>query len=219
MDRDPMHAGDESSSSARRDPLAPLLAAIASPDAAMAARARDDLIALAAERMRALAHRMLARSARVRRWEETDDVVQGALLRLHRALAAVAPSDAQHFLRLSALQVRRELIDLSRRHGHAGSMAANHDTNAGADTSARQHVDLAADTGTGTEKLAEWTRFHEVVESLPGDQRELFEMVWYLGLSQDDIAAALDCSSRTVRRRWEETKRRFINAFAGGLPE
>lgn len=219
MDRDQMHAGDESSSSARRDPLGPLLAAIASPDAATAARARDDLIALAAERMRALARRMLARSARVRRWEETDDVVQGALLRLHRALAAVAPSDAQHFLRLAALQVRRELIDLSRRHGHAGSMAANHDTNAGADTSARHHVDIAADNGTGTEKLAEWTRFHELVESLPDDQRELFEMVWYLGLSQDDIAAALDCSPRTVRRRWEETKRRFTNAFAGGLPE
>ena len=218
-----MHPGneidDDSSGAAHRDPLGSLLAAVASPDPATAARAREELVTLAADRMRALAHRMLAGSARVRRWEETDDVVQGALLRLHRALGAVAPNDAQHFLRLAALQVRRELIDLTRRHGHAGSMAANHDTNAAGDVSARQHVEVAADQGTASEQLAEWTRFHELVESLPDDERELFEMVWYLGLSQDEIAAALDCSPRTVRRRWEETKRRFTNAFAGGLPE
>jgi len=218
-----MHPGneidDDSGGATRRDPLGPLLAAVASPDPATAEQAREELVALAADRMRALAHRMLAGSARVRRWEETDDVVQGALLRLHRALGAVTPNDAQHFLRLAALQVRRELIDLTRRHGHAGSMAANHDTNAVGDASARQHVDVAADQGTASEQLAEWTRFHELVESLPDDERGLFEMVWYLGLSQDEIAAALDCSPRTVRRRWEETKRRFTNAFAGSLPE
>ena len=208
-------SGDET----RHKSLSPLLAAVTSADTATAARAREELVTLAADRMRALAHRMLAGSARVRRWEETDDVVQGALLRLHRALGAFTPNDAQHFLRLAALQVRRELIDLTRRHGHAGSMAANHDTNAAGDASARQHVDVAADQGTASEQLAEWTRFHELVESLPDDERELFEMVWYLGLSQDEIAAALDCSARTVRRRWEETKRCFTNAFAGGLPE
>jgi len=199
--------------------LSPLLAAVASADTATAAQAREELVALAADRMRALAHRMLAGTARVRRWEETDDVVQGAMLRLHRALGAVTPNDAQHFLRLAALQVRRELIDLTRRHGHAGSMAANHDTNAAGDASARQHVDVATDQGTASEQLAEWTRFHELVESLPDDERELFEMVWYLGLSQDEIAAALDCSPRTVRRRWDETKRRFTNAFADGFAE
>lgn len=218
-----MHAGheieDDSAGAAQRDPLGPLLAAVASPDPATAARARDELIGLSAGRMRSLAHRMLAGSARVRRWEQTDDVVQGALLRLHRALGAVAPNDAQHFLRLAALQVRRELIDLTRRHGHAGSMAANHDTNVADDASARQYVEVAADQGTASEQLTEWTRFRELVESLPDDERELFEMVWYLGLSQDEIAAALDCSPRTVRRRWEETKHRFTNAFAGGLPE
>jgi RNA polymerase sigma-70 factor (ECF subfamily) len=218
-----MHPGneidDDSGGAAHRDSLVPLLAAVASPDPATAARAREELVALAADRMRALAHRMLAGFARVRRWEETDDVVQGALLRLHRALGAVTPNDAQHFLRLAALQVRRELIDLTRRHGHAGSMAANHDTNAAGDASARQHVEVAAHRGTASEELAEWTRFHQLVESLPDDERELFEMVWYLGLSQDEIAAALDCSPRTVRRRWEETKRHFTNAFAGGLPE
>ena len=218
-----MHPGneidDDSGGAAHRDPLGPLLDAVASPDPATAARAREELVALAADRMRALAHRMLAGTARVRRWEETDDVVQGAMLRLHRALGAVALNDAQHFLRLSALQVRRELIDLTRRHGHAASMAANHDTNAVPDIPARQYVDAAADQGTASEELAEWTRFHQLVESLPDDEQELFEMVWYLGLSQDEIAAALDCSPRTVRRRWEETKRRFTNAFAGGLPE
>ena len=211
-------AADGSGDRLHRDPIGPLLKALSIRDSAAAAR--ETLIALAAERMRSLARRMLAGSARVRRWEETDDVVQGALLRLHRALGAVIPNDARHFLRLAALQVRRELIDLTRRHGHAESMAANHDTNSLPDTPSRQRIDDAADGAADMSgRLAEWTRFHDLIEALPDDQRELFEMVWYLGLSQDQIATVLACSPRTVRRRWEETKHLFTDTFAGGLPE
>lgn len=216
---DPMNNADANSRSRDRDQIGPLLAALSGADQDAGARARALLVSLAVGRMQALAHRMLAGSAQVRRWEETDDIVQGALLRLHRALGAVTPNDTQHFLRLAALQVRRELIDLTRRHGHAESMAANHDTNA-SPFGGGQRVEAAIAQEAGADdRLAEWTRFHDVVETLSDEQRELFGMVWYLGMSQDEIAAALDCSTRTVRRRWEETKRRFTHAFTGGLPE
>lgn len=196
------------------------LADLAGAEPCAAAAARADLVTVATDRMRALAHRMLAGSARVRRWEETDDVVQGAMLRLHRALGSVVPNDTQHFLRLAALQVRRELLDLARRHGCADSFAANHETNSLPGGNGGQQVDWAEDHASEpVDHLADWARFHELAEDLPDDQRELFDMVWYIGLSQDEIANLLGCSTRTVRRRWEETKRRFSDVFRGSPPK
>lgn len=180
--------------------------------------ARGALVELAAERMRALAQRMLAGAPQARRWMETDDVVQNAMIRLYRALGGVIPNDPQHFARLAALQVRRELIDVTRRLRSPESFAANHDTNV--ITDGRLWVDgSAADDSDAPARLAEWTRFHETVEALTEDDRNLFGMVWYLGMTQDEIAALLGCSSRTVRRRWDEAKRAFTSAFQAEPPE
>ena len=54
--------------------------------------ARDSLIALAQARFVALARAMLRRYPHVRRWEQTDDLLQAALMRLHRSLARCAIS-------------------------------------------------------------------------------------------------------------------------------
>src|SRR6516164_5702899 len=50
------------------------------------AGARDGLIGVACERLRRLTRRMLGDFPGVRRWEETDDVLSEAVLRLCRAL-------------------------------------------------------------------------------------------------------------------------------------
>ena len=106
------HDGPNDDTSAIGIHLETLVAGAGTP-AAEAARAA--LVSIAAERMQALARRMLGGSPQVRRWTETDDVVQNAMVRLYRALGGVIPNDPQHFVRLAALQVRRELIDLTRR--------------------------------------------------------------------------------------------------------
>jgi RNA polymerase sigma factor (sigma-70 family) len=182
-----------------------------------AEEARAALIELAAERMRGLAKRMLAQSPRVRRWIETDDVVQNAMLRLYRALGGMTPNDPQHFVRLAALQVRRELIDLTRRLGNPQSFAANHDTNT-VDGTKHRILDAVSPECDEPDRLAEWTRFHETVDSMPEADREVFTLVWYLGLSQDEIAEVLGCSPRTVRRRWIAAKDVFTTAFRGKPP-
>ena len=46
--------------------------------------ARDELIAVAADRLRLLTHQMLRKLPDVHRWEQTDDVMQKAVLRLCR---------------------------------------------------------------------------------------------------------------------------------------
>lgn len=204
---------DDSSASDRYGPLLPLLA---SPDAGQRKRARDDLVGLVEGRMRTMAHRMLRGFAGVRRWDETDDIVQGAALRLHRALADVVPASPAGFLGLVAVQVRRELLDLARRYAGPESFASHHDTNVIAhDGQASEHTTLAPAPAADLDR---WTRFHELASSLPPEEQDVFHLVWYIGASQAEIAALLDCSERTVRRRWDLAKQRFKAALEDGPP-
>lgn len=179
--------------------------------------ARDELIAIAMERMSAVAHRMLRGFPQVRRWEDTDDVVQNAALRMHRALSAVDPVDGTHFLGLAILQIRWELRDLARKYACPSSFAANRETNVlQIDGDCVFKVELAADRGAlEADRAAAWTRFHEYAAALPDEEREVFDLVWYLGARQDEICRLLGASPRTVRRRWASAKRRLASQLGG----
>lgn len=182
--------------------------------------AREDLIAIACDRMRSIAHRMLRTFPKVRRWDQTDDVVQNAALRLYRALGEVVPADTRGFMGLAAVQVRRELLDLAKKHSGPESYAANHETNyERIDEKARAKIDDAPDYGETPERIARWTQLHETASFLPDDERELFHLVWYLGLKQEEAASVLGCSVRTVKRRWENAKQLLAAAMQGGIPE
>ena len=77
---------------------------------------RDELLRRVEARLRRLAHGLLRGFPSVSRWEGTDDVVQGAALRLLRALDHVTPENPRRFFGLAAQMIRRELIDLARHH-------------------------------------------------------------------------------------------------------
>ena len=140
--------------------------------------ARQHLMRIACQRMQSMAHRMLRGFPQVRRWDDTDDVVQGAALRMNKALADVTPVDAQHFISLAALQIRRELLDLARKHAGPESYAKNHQTNSlrvnGEDVF---KIMLAAHDEQAVDREVSWTKFHEAAASLPDDEREIFNMV------------------------------------------
>lgn len=204
-----------------RTPLEPLIAALTAEDSAAREAARAGLLTASMEHLRQVARRMLGRFPQVRRWDETEDIVQNAAIRLHRALATVIPYDARHWMALVATQVRRELLDLARRHNSPTSQARQHETNV-------VHVDgrdidkvssAEAPGGKCIDSLAAWTRLHDIAAGLPDEERELFNLMWYVGATQDEIAALWDCSPRTVRRRWEETKRRVLERFHGEPPQ
>lgn len=181
--------------------------------------ARDTLIAIAYDRLQALAHRMLRGFPVVRRWGDTDDVVQDAAMRLVRSLGEVTPQSPREFIGLAALQIRRTLLDLGKKHAGPESYAANHGTNVvGTADRARPIVDEVAGPTDSPDVLERWTRFHEVGESLPPEERELFQLVWYLGLKQREAATVLGCSERTVRRRWESLRSSIAAAMAGEPP-
>lgn len=183
--------------------------------------ARDRIIELCAARLRVLASRLLDRFPKVRRWDDTDDVFQNAAMRLHRSLGHLPIESPRELMALAATQLHRELLDLARHHAGPSSYAANHGTNIvprgnAPGQSLVHHVDRipAAD-----DHLDRWSAFHEAIARLPGEQRELFHLVWHLGADQKTVARLLDCSERTVKTRWREVREAVKAALDGQSPE
>ncbi len=165
--------------------------------------ARDELIEKSCQRLRQLAQKMLRGYERVRRWEETDDVLSGAMLRLHRALQEVAPESPLHFFRLAALQIRRELNDLAKKHFGPLGIGARHDSVIPAQDGRTAASVEKADPTNDPVILAVWTDLHAEVARLAESEREVFELVWYQQLTHAEIADLLQISRRTVIRRWQ----------------
>jgi len=169
--------------------------------------ARNEILEICDQRMRVLSHRLLGKFAKVRRWDNTDDVAQNAAIRLHRALADTVPDSPRGLMGLMATQIQRELIDLARKHSGPHSWASNHDTNAGVKNGACR-VEEASEGEHRDEAvpIERWEEFHAAIEGLPGDLREVFRMVWYLGLDREAAAKAMGCSVRTLGRMWAEAR-------------
>lgn len=157
--------------------------------------ALDELIRHVSDRLRRLTHQLLAGHPAVKRWAETDDVLQGALVRLVRALGNVRPASLRDFFALATQQIRWELLDLARHlYGPEGE-GANH-------ASASGNAPEAADSSHDGAALAEWSELHRHIGELPEEQREVVGLLFYQGLAQQEAAALLGVAVRTVQRRW-----------------
>jgi RNA polymerase sigma factor (sigma-70 family) len=179
---------------------------------------RDALLACASERLERLTRKMLKDFPGVHRWEETDDILQNAALRLCRALDAVTPATARDFFRLAAAQIRRELIDMARRYSGPMGLGAHHASVGGDSQNADALGGMAADQTHDPAGLAEWTSFHREVENLPETLREVFDLLFYQGLSQAEAAQVLNVSERTVKRHWQSARLSLHAALGGALP-
>jgi RNA polymerase sigma-70 factor (ECF subfamily) len=160
--------------------------------------ALDSLIRRTQERLEHFARLMLAGFPVVRAKEQTEDVLQSALIRLTRALRQETPASVRDFFGLAAMQIRRELLDLARSHMRRPTVALRQDPPAPAENST---------------ELDRWTRLHEAVEQLPTDLRDVFSYTFYHGWRQRQIAEVLDISDRQVRRLWVEACRRLKAAL------
>jgi RNA polymerase sigma-70 factor (ECF subfamily) len=179
--------------------------------------ARSEVINHACQRLEALTRRMLRHYPRLRRWEQTGDVLQNSVLRLHRSLATVRPESPAQFYGLAASQIRRELIDLTRHHFGPEGAAAHHHTD-GAEQ-ADGPVVKKEDPGGEPATLAEWTEFHEKVQRLPEAEREVFDLLWYEGLTQAEAAQVLGVTERTVKNRWRSAKLELQRLLGEGPSE
>lgn len=174
--------------------------------------AADDLFRTIGARLEHLARRMLRGYPNVRCWADTADVFQGAVWRLLNTLRKLRPETTRDFFNLAAAHVRRELLDLARR--HSGKPRP------GSGPRAEEDSDLAPKAPTTPpDELEVWGRFHEAVEELPVDEREVFSLAFYHGWTQAQIAALHGVHERTIRRRWQAACIQLSRLVGGHLPE
>jgi RNA polymerase sigma-70 factor (ECF subfamily) len=118
------------------------------------------------------------------------------------------------------MQSRRELIDLARKINGPEGIGANRDTNAGRDGRSigqTPRYEKAQDTA-GPATLLLWTEFHQHVEQLPDEEREVFDLIFYQELSQAEASELLGVSLRTIKRRWRSAKLILHEAMNGEIP-
>lgn len=138
----------------------------------------------------------------VRQWEETDDVCQNALIRLYRSLEHVVPDSTAGLLRLAARDIRCALIDLARHYCGPQGAAAHHEDV----TSISRLAETISQPSGSSEPvlLSYWSEFHQRVQEFPEELLQVFDLVWYQGLTQEETAELLGISERTVQRRWRQ---------------
>ena len=183
-------------------------------------QAREELIGAACERLKRLTRKMLRSYPRVKRWDETDDVFQGATMRLYRSLEQAVPKTPADFFRLASLNIRRELLDLVKHYYGPAGAGAHHATlhRAADDENHEDATQRKSDTTREPGRLAAWGEFHEQIDALPDIEREIFDLLWYQGLTQAQAAEILKVTERTVKRRWQSARLALFEALHGELP-
>lgn len=185
--------------------------------------ALNELLVHFERRLRSLTRRMLRNYPLVHAYEQTDDVFQKAVLRLCRALKAITPKSTSALFGLSSVQIRRELLNLARHYRSRPDLL--HRASA-----VDWHPDGAIPTLVNTpqfesprsdnelELLDQWAAFHDAAAALPEPRREAFDLIWYQGLSCEEVARIQQVSSRTVRNRWNAARQAIYEALDGNLP-
>ena len=147
------------------------------------------------EPLRAVTKRTLKGFPKVARWSEADDVLHGALVRLLRALPEAQPASQQQLFALGAKQVRREFLDLARRYSGQTWQALH------APGPAPDPV-RATDRSEMAREFEGRSALHDALGKLSADHHEFLRLLISEGKNQDEVAALLHLSVRTVQRRW-----------------
>jgi RNA polymerase sigma-70 factor (ECF subfamily) len=196
-----------------------LRAAAATPSEEAAAdkvlrAAADELFRRVGDRLERLARKMVRGFPAVRRREGTGDVLQNASLRLLRALEQVRPDCTRKFFALASLQIRRELLDLTR---HYRVENARHHSD-GVAASAGPPAHEPADPAPGPDELEAWCEVHRQIDGLPEEEREVADLCFYQGLTKAEAAELLGVDVRTIQRRWNAALSSLHPAPQAGPP-
>ncbi len=177
--------------------LTVLLQAAAGGDEAAASKAYtllyDDLVRLARSRLRRSAQITLA---------ETGDLVNECWIRLERAHHG-NPVSRGHFLAYAARAMRSVIVDMTRR--RSAQQRGGDDQHVPLDTDIAESIadDHVAPGAPGAVQVDDALR---QLEALDPRLARIVEWRYFAGLTEAQIAQALNLSERTVRRDWEKAR-------------
>ena len=176
--------------------------------------AADDLIRATHQRLEKLTRRMTRSFPNVRNQADTNDVFQNSVWRLLCSLRSMRPSTRRDFYNLAAVHIRRVLLDLARQcrgKGHVPLDVSDDSDHPGPPQIAAPDISRTAD-------FELWERFHEAVDQLPAEEREVVGLVFYHGWTQVRIAELFGVDERTIRRRWTKACKRLRAIVGGDMP-
>src|SRR5262245_47276479 len=153
-----------------------------------------ELLERAACRLRLLCatllHKGYPRLARPPVSLEADDLLGGVVAGLLTALRSTRPPTVRRFFALANQHVRWQLNDLARRLDERPAAAA------------LAEAGVAAPPASSASGLSpDGRRMLEVIEGLPEDEREVFDLVGLQGLTHAEAALLVGVSEKTVQRR------------------
>jgi RNA polymerase sigma-70 factor (ECF subfamily) len=136
-----------------------------------------------------LLHRSYPRLTRPPLNLQTDELLGAVVERLLKALRETRPATARQFLALAGQHLRWELNDLARRLDEQPAAAEL--------SEGLIPAPACSDSGLSCEAR----RILEVIDGLPQDERETFDLVRIQGLTHGEAAEVLGVATKTVQRR------------------
>jgi len=156
--------------------------------------AMEELLRVVIGRLAKLARRMLRSFPSIRGHTDADDVLQNSLMRLLRTLLQIKPTTTRDFFNLAAVHIRRELLDIARSTRGKGTVPLN--------AALPDPSNSTEPTTSDSLDVEQWVIFHQAVDRLPLEEREVLSLVFYHGWTQQRIAELFQVDERTIRRRW-----------------
>jgi RNA polymerase sigma factor (sigma-70 family) len=131
---------------------------------------------------------------------DLESVVSEVWIRLAGALETTQPQTVEGFFGLVFTKVRHVLLDMAKRQRRheVHRLTGTYDLDQNVELSLVESPDTTNEPG----KLALLTEFHEQVKKLPDDEQTVFELRYYGGFSQAEIAQMLGLQPKQVSRRW-----------------
>jgi RNA polymerase sigma-70 factor (ECF subfamily) len=157
-------------------------------------RAVRELLERAAGSLRLLCagflHKHYPRLTRPRANRETNELLGSVVAGLLTALRTTRPPTVRRFFALANQHIRWRLIDLARRQDERPAAAE-----------LAESEFLVSTASTASRLSLDGLRMLEVIEGLPEDEREVFDLVGIQVLTHAEAATVVGVSDKTVRRR------------------
>ena len=136
----------------------------------------------------------LPRWDRLRRFEDSQDVLARAQERFARAIRSATFTTLDDFIGLGAKVIRNQICDLARHYFRPNGPGSREVPLPGDSDGSGPTIAAPAVSAVGAE-------LDEAIERLPDGPREMFDLLYYQGLSQPEAADHLGVSVSTVQRR------------------
>ena len=121
---------------------------------------------------------------------QPEEMLSSVVERMLKAMRSVRPQNVRQFFALANQHMRWELNDLARRLDKQTRAQEVHDS-----------VVAPVEHSSASQLSPNTVRILEAIESLPEEEREVFDLVRIQGMTQPDAAAIIGMSAKTVKRR------------------